>query len=71
MGAEKGGQEITGLSILPVDRDVPGLWGSHHAATAVSQGRRGLEEIAERQVMAVIAVGPGASSALVAALLHS
>lgn len=70
-GTEKGGQKVTGLSTLPVDRDVPGLLESRRAAAAVGQGRGGLEKVAERQVMAIIAAGPGVSSTLVAALLHS
>lgn len=68
---KKGGQKVTGLSTLPVDRDAPGLRGGRRAAAAVGQGRGGLEEVAERQVMTVIAAGPGVSSALVAALLRS
>lgn len=42
------GQKVTGLSILPVDCDVPGLWGSRCAAATVGQGSGGLEKVAER-----------------------
>lgn len=55
----KGRRKITGLSSLPVDRDAPRLRGNHASATV--QGSRGLEEVAEQQVMAVIAAGPGVS----------
>ena len=45
---EEEGQKVTGLSILPVDCDVPGLWGSRCAAATVGQGSGGLEKVAER-----------------------
>lgn len=72
VGKQKGGQKVTGLSTLPVDRDAPGLRGDGRAAAALGWGERGgLEEVAERQVMAVIAAGPGVSAAaLVPALLR-
>lgn len=58
-GGRKRGQKVTGLSTLPVDRDASRFRGNRAPATV--QGSWGLEEVAERQVMAVIAAGPGVS----------
>lgn len=45
--AEKGGQKVTGLSTLPVDRDIPGLRVSCRAAAVVGQRHGDLEEVTE------------------------